>query len=283
MKVQFGVALLLLCVSGGALRAASPWVPEAGRTTATFAYVNDDFRQYRPGKLHLTLPAPYGQETYFGFLEYGLGKKLSLDVETGYTKTAFRGNSLDGVTDSTIGLRYQMKTGERWALTLRGAAVIAGSYNLTRVGNWSPGDGASGGLGSVLMGWSLPANFFTFLEAGYRVRTNPVPQDAFGSAGVGSSIKRLTWTAVYNTSRSINGVDIVGTAPRYSAYFQPSQFPATKKVFDAVDLGVSYRVRDDLSVGFNYGKIFHGRNVGLKRIYAASISYTLPFRLPHFR
>jgi hypothetical protein len=78
-------------------------------------------------------------------------------------------------------------------------------------------------------------------------------------------------------------VDIVGTAPRYSAYFQPSQFPATKKVFDAVDLGVSYRVRDDLSVGFNYGKIFHGRNVGLKRIYAASISYTLPFRLPHFR
>jgi hypothetical protein len=275
--------VLTLLSFAGALHAASPWVPEGGRVTATFMYVNDEFQRYRPGKLELTLPAPYGQETYFGFLEYGLGKRLSFDVETGYTTTAFRGNSLDGITDTTIGLRYQAYTGERFVVTLRGAGIVRGNYDLTRVGNWSPGDGASGGLGSVLVGVSLPANFFGFMEAGYRVRTNPVPQDAFGTAGIGSGIGRFTWTASYNTSRSINGVDIVGVAPRYSPYFNASLFPATKKVFDAVDFGANYRVMDNLSVGFNYGKIFHGRNVGLKRIFAASISYTIPVRMPHFK
>lgn len=266
-------------IQSASLQAASPWLPEAGKTTATLMYVNDAFTNYRPGGLKATFPTPYSQYTYYGYLEYGLAPKLALDVETGSTETDFRGNSLGGITDSTIGLRYQVKSGENYVISLRGAAIIKGNYQLTRTGNWNPGDKASGGMGSVLVGWSLPAHFFSFMETGYRIRQSPVPQDFFGSVGIGSGIKRLSWTASYQMSRSINGTDIRQNAP---LYFNPTMFPATKKIFDAVDFATYYRVRDDLTFGFNYGKIFSGRNVGLKRIYAVSVSYTLPWKLPHF-
>jgi hypothetical protein len=285
--VKHRVSMLRLLLSALILQstgawAASPWLPEAGRVTATVMYVTDEFSKYRPGADKGTLPFPYGQQTFYGFLEYGLAPKLALDVETGSTETAFRGNSLGGITDSTVGLRYQLKSGERYVVSLRGAAIINGTYDITTAGNWSPGDKASGGLGSLMAGWSLPAHFFSFLETGYRIRTSPVPQDYFGSAGIGSGFKRFSWTASYQMSRSINGKDIRGTLPRFTPAFNATMFPATKKVFDAVDFATYYRLRDDLTFGFNYGKIFNGRNVGLKRIYAVSVSYALPWKLPHF-
>lgn len=277
--VSLRLLLSTLFIQSFSLWGASPWLPEAGKATATFMYVNDAFQDYRPGRIKGRLPQPYEQQTYYGYLEYGLARKLSLDIETGKTETDYLGNGLGGITDTVVGLRYQAFSGENFVVSLRGAAILKGNYTITPTGNWSPGDKASGGLGSVLLGRTLPKQFFAFVEAGYRVRTNPVPQDAFGTAGIGSSIQRLSWTASYQTSRSINGVDIRQGAP---LYFRPIMFPATKKVFDAVDMAAYYRVRDDLSFGFNYGKIFHGRNVGLKRVYAVSVSYTLPWNLPHF-
>ena len=116
---------------------------------------------------------------------------------------------------------------------------------------------------------------------GYRIRTSPVPQDFFGNAGMGHSFKRLSYSTSYQTSRSINGVDIVGGPPKFSPYFQPVQFPSTKKVFDAMDFNANFRLKGGTSVGFNYSKILHGRNVGLERRFAVSFGFTLPGQLPH--
>jgi hypothetical protein len=246
-------------------------------------YVWDTFTNYRPGAIHATLPAPYDQYTGYVFLEYGLKEGLALDVDSGYTATDFRGNSLRGIVDTSIGLRWQVKRGETYVLTLRGAGIINGSYDITKLSNFSPGDKASGGMGSVLYGQLYPHGFFSFTEAGYRIRQKPVPQDFFGSAGLGHSFKRLSYTASYQTSRSINGVDIVGAAPKFSPYFQASQFPATKKIFGAMDYSANLRVRKDLSFGFDYSQVLHGRNVGMKRVLAFSMGFTLPGRGPHFR
>jgi hypothetical protein len=277
------MARLLLCLLIGLAPAwaASPWLPMPGKATLTTLYVNDSFQDYRPGALQRTLPAPYDQTTFYTVFEYGLRNTLALDVETGHTETAFRGNGLSGITDSTIGLRWMAKRGENWVLTLRGAGIIAGNYDISRTANFSPGDKASGGLGSALFGAAWRHGFFNFFEAGYRVRQKPVPQDFFGTAGVGHSWKRFTYTFSYQTSRSINGVDIVGTAPNYSPYFHPSQFPATKKIFGGVDVGASVYLKSGLSLGFNYSKILHGRNVGMKRVIAVTASFTLPGKGPH--
>jgi hypothetical protein len=283
MKTKIKKTLLVgvLSIQATALWAASPWLPEPGRLSVTTLYVYDSFQDYRQGKFENRLPEPYKQFTGFTFLEYGLRNNLAIDVDTGYTATDFRGNGLKGLSDTSIGMRWQAVQGERWVLTLRGAAIIKGSYPISTTANFSPGDKASGGLGSAILGVYLPRGLYTFAETGYRIRSSPVPQDFFGNAGLGHSFRRLSYSTSYQTSRSINGVDIVGGAPKFSPYFQASQFPATKKIFGAMDFNTNVRLKGGVSLGFNYSKILHGRNVGLKDVFAVSFGFVLPGQGPH--
>src|SRR5688572_16626772 len=155
--------------------AASPWLPEGGKASVTELFVYDTFRNYRPGGLKATLPAPYIQRTWYTLFEYGVSNSLSFEMETGRTQTFHRANGSSGVTDTTLGVRYQALRGESWVMTLRGAAIIKGSYPILRNANFSAGDGASGFLGSAIYGRALPKGFFTFTEVGFRHRQNPVP------------------------------------------------------------------------------------------------------------
>jgi len=274
-------AAICTFLSAGAAWAGSPWLPDAGKMTVSTVYAYDSFQDYHPGKLSGTLPAPYNQYTGYTFLEYGLKNDIAIDLESGYTATDFRGSGLGGITDTTIGARWQFHRTDNTVWTVRAAGIVAGSYAISTTANFSPGDKASGGLGSISGGWNMPHNFYSFIEAGYRVRTNPVPQDAFGTAGIGHSFKRLTYSTSFQTSRSINGVDIVGAAPKFSAYFQPAQFPATKKVFDAMDFNTTYHFKSGLNFGFDYSKILDGRNVGMKNVLAFSFGFTMPGHMPH--
>lgn len=275
--------IILTTIVAGALQAASPWLPEPGKAHVTLMYVDDTFQDYRPGAVRGRLPAAYFQRTYYTLLEYGLKSTLAVDVETGHTETEFRGAGLSGITDTLIGVRYQALRGESWVFTVRGAAIFKGNYPISATANFSPGDKASGALVSGLYGKSFAHGFFAFSELGYRWREAPVPQDFIGTAGGGSYIKGFTWTGSYQTGRSINGVDIVGNPPRFSPYFQPSQFPATKKIFGALDAGLSYRLPGGISIGSNYSKFLHGRNMGMKRVLAFSVGFTVPGRGPHFK
>jgi hypothetical protein len=148
---------LCFTLLAGAAWGASPWVPEAGKLGITTIYVFDSFQDYHPGALTGRLPVPYKQYTGYTLFEYGLGKGLAIDVDTGYTSTDFFpnakvGGGLGGIVDTTVGMRYQFASGENWVLTVRGAAIIKGSYDLTQLSNFSPGDKASGGLGSISVG-----------------------------------------------------------------------------------------------------------------------------------
>jgi hypothetical protein len=262
--------------------AASPWLPEGGKASVTELFVYDTFRNYRPGGLKATLPAPYIQRTWYTLLEYGVSNSLSFEMETGRTQTFHRANGLSGITDTTLGVRYQALRGESWVMTFRGAAIIKGTYPIARNANFSPGDGASGFLGSAIYGRALPKGFFTFTEVGFRHRQNPVPADFFGTTGIGSGFKRVSWTTSYQTARSINGTDIRGGPPTWGPYFNPSMFPATKKIFGAMDFGGNFYVGKGLSLTGNYSHFLHGRNVGLKSVIAVGVGFNLPGKGPHF-
>src|SRR5918999_143545 len=119
-----GTAFILLLAQS--TWAASPWLPEAGKAHLTELFVYDSFTNYRPGALRMRLPAPYIQRTWYTLVEYGLKNNVALELETGRTQTFHRANGLSGITDTTIGVRYQGLSGENWVLTFRGAAVIKG-------------------------------------------------------------------------------------------------------------------------------------------------------------
>jgi len=48
-----------------------------------------------------------------------------------------------------------------------------------------------------------------------------------------------------------------------------------------MDFNTNVRLKGGVSVGFNYSKILHGRNVGLKDVFAVSFGFVLPGQLPH--
>lgn len=271
-----------------AVEASSPWVPADGTTSFSLSYVHDSFRDFHYGTNHAALRDPFNQDTGFVEINYGLGRGLSLDVETGYTRTSVGRaevppladyvprKGLHGIVDTTIGLRWRLTRTENWTVTLRGAGIIAGSYPLSHDSYFSPGDRASGGLGSVLVGRTFPKGFFAFTETGLRFRTKPVPNDFFGLAGFGKSVRKAMFLASYQTSRSFNGVDILGPG------FTFPDFPATKKIFGAAEFTGTYSFRNGITAGFTYGQILHSRNAGLKHVLAPSISFNLPKRGPHF-
>lgn len=274
--------LLITSLSGSYAWAASPWLPGAGKVSLTETFASDSFLDYRQGATPRVLPLSYDQHTQITSIEYGLKDNITIDVETGHTSADFKGNQTSGVMDSVVGFRWAAKKGERWVFTVRGAAIIRGSYDVTTVGNWSAGDKASGVQGSGIFGYMLPKGFFTFTELGYRVRNNHVPQDFFGNGGLGYYAKGFTLTTDYQTSRSINGVDISGGLPKFNPpYFTAAMFPWTKKIFGAVDESIAYGFRNGLSLGFTYSKMLHGRNVGLKDVFAGSVGFTFPGRVKH--
>ncbi len=268
-------------------RAASPWLPESGRLGFTASYIDDSFRDFRYGSNKARLADPYKQNTvYLGF-EYGLKRDISIDVETGYThasagKISIPGlidnvprQGLGGVADSLIGVRWQFLRIERTVFTVRGAALVKGSYDLSQTNIFSPGDKASGALGSVLMGNSWKHGFYSFSEIGFRYRQTPVPNEFFGTAGGGITIRRFSAGASYQTARSINGVDI------FAPGFTLLDFPATKKVFGSLDFTGNYTMRSGVSLGAIYGRLLEARNFGMKRILGLTVAYTFPGKGPY--
>src|SRR5438045_8941204 len=94
-------------------------------------------------------------------LEYGVSKKISLDVNVGYTSAATRDwtpdnepRSAQGLMDTQFGLRYRLldeRETQKWyvpTLTARLGGIIQGSYDDEFP--MSPGDAASGIELSVL-------------------------------------------------------------------------------------------------------------------------------------
>ena len=62
----------------------------------------------------------------------------------------------------------------------------------------------------MIVGVNLPHGFFGTTETGFRYRQSPVPDDFFGNASAGKVVKHFNFIGSYITSRSINGLDILG-------------------------------------------------------------------------
>jgi hypothetical protein len=260
------LALVVFCPAAG--QAASPWLPGTGSGKMTFSYVNESFQDFWAGRNRERLPTNLRQNTVWGNLEWGLSDNLALDLAAGFTKATFGENSLDGLTDSSIGLRYKALQQDRWVLTFRGAANLHGSYRLTDQGPYAPGDRAHGVEGSTLVGMLFGHGVFAFGESGLRYRQKPVPNDFFASAGVGHSVRGFTYGTSYGRVQSLSGLDIGGPG------FSPSRFRELKEIVNILDSHAGYTTSRGHYFGFSYARSLAGRNTGAKRILGITVGLT---------
>jgi hypothetical protein len=259
----------------------SPWLPGAGKASVTLTYVDEAFSSYWSGTVKKSFPQPpspatvFGQSTGYGLLEYGLSDRLSVDMLAGYTATTYGTEGVQGMSDSQIGMRWQVYSDERSAITLRGAANIAGSYPLILTNRFNAGDKASGGQGSVLAGTTFSHGIYVFGEAGWRYRDKPVPNVFFGSAGIGDRIGRFSYGLAYQHNQALSGLDI-GT-PSFHGF---PQLRETMQIQQILDANVGYTTAHGLYFGFDYAHLLNGRNTGDKQILAFTFGFTIPGRGP---
>jgi hypothetical protein len=262
---------------------ASPWLPGSGKASVTMTFVEESFNSYWNGKVQRSFPQPpssatkIDQYTGYGLIEYGLSNKLALDIVTGYTATSYGTEGLQGISDSLIGLRYQIYSGERSALTVRGAANISGGYELTKTNRFSPGDKAGGGQGSLLYGVTMSHNLYAYGEGGWRFRED-IPNVFFGAAGLGHRTGRVSYGVAYQHNRALSGLDI--GAPGFRGFVSLRD---TKQIQQVIDANVGYTTSKGLYFGFDYAHLLIGRNTGNKQILAFTFGFTVPGRGPHIR
>jgi hypothetical protein len=255
--------------------AQSAWLPAEGKFQVTPSYVYQSFRNIWTGGSHeMRLSDDVIQHTASVSLEYGLSESFAFDTSLGYSRVdskAFGPSVLndDGLTDTRIGLRYRL-VDERlskleWAptLTLRAGGIVRGTYEAGPP--FAPGDGANGGEISLLAAKAFGASGFgLYGEAGYRVRSHPVPDDFFASFGVYQTLGSFTVHTAFQNTQSLSGMNIGD--PGFT-------FPATKEISRMIEVGIGYT-----DSGRRYYQIFgavsvDGRNTGDRRILGVSASF----------
>ena len=252
----------------------SAWLPPEGRFQVTPSYVYQSFQTFWMGTHRTKLSDPVVQHSATISMEYGVAESFALDAAVGYSRVdskAFGPTSLsdDGLSDTRLGLRWRI-VDERMSrcayaptVTLRVGGIIAGSYEAGPP--FAPGDGAHGGEFSVLAAKAFGSTGFgLYGEGGYRIRSRPVPDDAFASIGAYQTLGAFTLHVAYQHTQGLSGSDIGD--PGF-------KFPELKEVNQIVEIGLGFT-----DSGKRYYQIFGalnvgGRNTGDKQIIGASASF----------
>jgi hypothetical protein len=253
--------------------AEGPWLPIPGGTDISASYVSQYGDGFFFGPTKATLPATLSQETETVNVEHGFTDNFAGFAQIGYVRTSFAPvpNRDEGLSDSRIGVEWRIAdefaAGGFATVTLRGAAVIQGTYDIGRID--APGNGASGADGSVAIGKQLNKWMAVWGEGGYRVRNQGVPDSGFISVGASvRPLKRVSLFAEYDGERSTGNLDIGGPG------FTPARFQQTRQDRDTAKFGASYDLTTKLGIALSFGHVFSGRNVTLNDAYGVGVYYS---------
>jgi hypothetical protein len=270
--------------------AQSVWLPSAGELVLTPGYVFSTFDTFRVGHQKVTVlrdnNASFDQHNGFVVAEYGIAPDLAADLNIGYVRAGtgdfagFGRTSVDGLSDTSIGLRYRLLHPEAgsWVpnLAIRVAGIIEGSYDVAYAAPLNPGDGASGGEASLLFGSQFPSTGFGYFgDFGFRHRSEQVPQDLFGSFGIFQDLSKaglrgVALSLAYRHTQGLSGGDIGG--PGFGTLYG---FPQVRERLQLVEGGIGYTDAGGRTYQFTVGMKIDGRNTGERTVYGFSVSFPL--------
>lgn len=275
LKKSFFLVSLLLSMPAHAI---SPWLPAPGTGYVTGSLSDQYFKEFYRGNTIASLADYINITTLWLNVDYGLNEKWAMDFQSGFVYSRYapatRGN-FSGINDTSIGLRYlavdEFKTERPFpTITLRVGGTIKGSYQLSSAGNpHSPGDKASGADASVIIGKQLSDFTNVYTQIGYRLRSNPVPNDFFIDGGIQQVINSTVSThlAIYHT-RGLSGSDIGGSG--FTA--TPLGFQGLKEVSTLAELGLSLAIADHSSLSFSFLRLITGRNTDRSQIFSIALT-----------
>ena len=259
----------------------SPWLPIPGQVSLSVNHTEQSGDNAYIGNTLLPLSAitgggasKYKRSTTSLRVDYGLSDAVSLDATLGYGKVKVGVADNDSSqTDSTLGLRWRVldefENPALPTLTLRGAAIIKGSYKGARLA--SLGKGANGFEAAVVLGKQLTPAFAVWGEVGAQKRADAVPGAIFVELGA-----RYRFAPKWSASLGYSDKKFRGDLDIGGAGFSPARFQQVREERGVVKLGVGFAVAGNQGIALNLAKTTSGRNT-VKDDQVVGLSYTYAF------
>ncbi len=254
----------------------SPWTPAAGGGEVEISWQRQTADTFNPGDATAPLPTDLSQSALVLNGSYGISDRLAIDVEIGYAKSKFLTDPVlapnggtDGLTDVRIGARFKVLdelSGSPLTATLGIAGIIDGGYETGSLP--AIGDGGSGGQVALALGKQAgPVSLSA--DIGYKIRSNNVPDEVFGSAKVAVALgSRFSVYGGLAFVDSASGLDIGGPG------FSPARFPEVEEDYKLWTVGAAASLTDSLSLNATYGEKFDGRNTAESNVVRIGIGYS---------
>ena len=259
----------------------SPWLPIPGQFTLGINHTEQSGDNAYIGSMQLPLSAitgggasKYKRATTTLRLDYGLSDSVALDAAIGYAKVKVGAADNDsGMTDSTLGLRWRVldeyENPAVPTLTLRGAAILKGSYDGARLA--SVGKDANGFEAAVVLGKQLTSVLALWAELGVQTRSDSVPNATFYELGARwRFVPKWSASLGYASKKFGGDLDIGGPG------FTPARFQEVREERGVVKLGIGYAFAGSQGVALNLAKTTSGRNT-VKDDRVIGLSYALAF------
>lgn len=260
---------------------ASPWLPIPGQFTLGASHTEQSGDSAYIGSTRLPLStitgggaSKYKRATTQLRFGYGLSDALALDATIGYGKVRVGGaDRSSGSTDSVIGISWRaLDEYERPGLptlTLRGAAILKGSYDGARLA--AIGNDENGVDLSLLVGKEVISGLALWAELGVQDRSGAVPNAKYIELGA-----RYRFAPGWSASAGYSDKQYGGNLDIGGAGFSPARFQEVRAERGVAKLGVGYAFAGNQGVALNLAKTVSGRNT-VKDDQIVGIAYTIGF------
>jgi hypothetical protein len=253
--------------------------PRQFRVTPIYTYSRADHFYDGSGQL-VALADPATQNTGQLLAEYAFRPNVAADLTLGAVAAQGPTQSTLGLTQTQFGLRWRLldedlKESEPYVptFTLRLGGIVPGTGDATRFP--APGKGAAGLETRALMSDTLGQTPFSLYgDFGWRWFANGVPQQFFGSAGVGyclrfnGAIRSATANLGYAFTRSLSGDDL--------ATLPPEDWGSLKTLSRTVQAGLALADRKGRRYQLFVSADVDGRNAGRQMTVGAYVRF--PFK-----
>jgi hypothetical protein len=119
-----------------------------------------------------------------------------------------------------------------------------------------------------LLGKAICPGFGLYGDVGWRIRTEDVPEDLFGAAGLYLTWKFATLNVGYRGVKGLSGPDIGGPG-----FLVTYGFPQTKEISQNIETALGITDKGGRYYQFFYAHTLDGRNTGQKNVFGAAIRF----------
>ena len=282
MKIRTLLAAAALTLPLAALAEGdSPWLPIPGQFSLSLNHTEQSGNDAYIGSTQLAVSAITGgaassfkRSTTNLRLGYGFSDAVSFDATLGYGNVKAGAADKDsGPIDSVIGINWRvLDEFERPGfptLTLRGAAIINGSYDGARLA--ALGNDQKGIELAVLLGKQLTPAFSVWAEVGVQDRSGAVPKATFFDLGA-----RYRFAPKWSASLGYSAKNYSGDLDIGGPGFSPARFQEVRAERGIARLGIGYAIAGNQGVALNLAQVVSGRNT-VKDNQIVGVSYTIAF------